>query len=90
MIFTICTSLCQPGEFFDHTKEDAVADPASYITCLKSGVALGHPCLETDSEKFNVSDNLSTCIHVCIQHDAVRIPLQQLYQSPYISTKMCP
>lgn len=57
------TTLRLPGEFFDHTKDDATSEPASYVTHLRSSMQQlqGTPLHQQSPRKVHVSDHLSTC-----------------------------
>lgn len=79
------TTLRLPGEFFDHTKDDGTSDPASYVTRLRSSMQLlqATPVRQQTQRKAHVNDNLLTCTHVFVRHDAVKTPLQQPYDGPY-------
>ena len=79
------TTLRLPGEFFEHTKHDETTDPVSYVARLKSVMQQlqAVPVRKQPHRKVHISDDLSTCTHVFVRHDAVRKPLQQPYDGPY-------
>ena len=78
------TTLRLPGEFFDSTPADQVVDPASYVSQLKTAMQqLRAAPPRTPHRKDYVSNELSSCTHVFIRHDAVRKPLQSPYDGPF-------
>ncbi len=79
------TTLRLPGEFFDHTQSDATADPASYVVQLRSSMQQlqASPVRRQPHRKVHVSEDLESCTHVFIRHDAVRKPLQHPYDGPF-------
>ena len=73
-----------PGEFF-HSNKDEQPDPVKYTSQLKSYMQqLQPPPVSVKHTKQSyIHNNLSTCTHVFIWHDAVKKPLQQPYDSPF-------
>ena len=64
---TVCTRLSFPPPPLE-----------SLGTRLRAAPVRQHP-----QRKVHISDALSSCTHVFIRHDAVKIPLQQPYDGPY-------
>lgn len=62
------TSLHLPGEFFDHTKDNATADPAAYVVHPKSTMQnlKATPVRSHPQRKVHVSDSLATCTRFCM------------------------
>ena len=79
------TTLRLPGEFFDPTEVDGTADPASYVVRLRSTMhkLRAAPVRKQTQRAVHVSDELLSCTHVFVRHDAVRKPLQHPYDGPY-------
>ena len=79
------TTLRLPGEFFDENKAEATADPACYVTRLKTTMRdlQATPVRKQTPTNTHVSPTLKSCIHVFVRHDAVRKPLQKPYDGPY-------
>ena len=78
------TSLRLPGEFFT-ASDDCLADPASYVTHLRSTMQTirATPTRKDPRPAGHVDKALTSSSHVFIRHDAVRKPLQQPYNGPY-------
>ena len=79
------TTLRLPGEFFVEPTVDCTADPASYAVRLKSAMhkLRAVPVRKQPRRAVHISDDLSSCTHVFIRHDAVRKPLQHPYNGPF-------
>ena len=78
------TTLRLPGEFFDSTPTEQFADPASYVSQLKTAMQqLRAAPARTPLRKEYVSNALSSCTHVFVRHDAIRKPLQPPYDGPF-------
>ena len=71
------TTLRLPGEFFNRDT-DKEPDPVSYVSQLKTIMQQLQPTpVRLQQHKpSHVSDDLATCTHVFIRHDAVKKPLQ--------------
>ena len=77
-------SLRLPGEFFDQTMDNTIADPTTYVINLKSFIRLrATPVRCHPQRKVHVSNDLVTCTHVYVHCDAIRKPLQPPYDVPY-------
>ena len=78
------TTLRIPGEFFTPSPDTATPDPSSYVTKLKESMKYlrASPSRQQQRSSY-VSDNLQTCTHAFIRHDAIRKPLQAPYEGPY-------
>ena len=71
-------------EFFP-AASDSCTDPSSYVSQLKSAMRSLHAALPRQPTQ-NVTDTSSSFAefsHVFVRHDAVKKPLQQLYDGPY-------
>ena len=78
------STLRLPGKFFPSSK-DAHPDPVTYTSQLKNYMQQLQPSpvsVKHIKQSF-VHNNLSTCTHVFIRHDAVEKLLQQLYDGPF-------
>ena len=77
------TTLRLPGEFFQQT--NAQLDPATYVTELRTAMQqLQSPRVRRQSPwKAYVNDDLKTCTHVFVRHDAIKKPLQKPYDGPF-------
>ena len=73
-----------PWQIF-HSSKEAHPDPVTYTSPLKSYMQqLWPPPVSVKHIKQSfIQNNLSTCTHVFIRHDAVKKPLQQLYDGPF-------
>ena len=78
------TTLRIPGEFFAPSTDAAIPDPSSYVTKLKESMKhlRASPSRQQQRSSY-VSDNLQTCTHAFIRHDAIKKPLQPPYEGPY-------
>ena len=75
------TTLQLPGEFFCSTTHQTIPDPVSYVTRFKDAIQklrAQPPCVQRP-RSVHVSDDLSSCTHVFIRHDATRKSLQRPY-----------
>ncbi len=76
------TSLRLPGEFFvSHN-----TDPSSYVTHLKQAMQVLRctPTRKPSHSSHMMDNSLHSTSHVFVRHDAVRKPLQQPYDGPYL------
>ena len=73
------TTVCLPGEFFDDSKAETTPDPTSYVTRLKSVMKV----LQATPIHKQQWCTLKSCTYIFICHNAVRKPLQKLYDGPY-------
>ena len=74
------TTLRLPGEFFTASPTTCLADPSDYVSQLKAHMQLIRPPPPRPTKRNSqVSEALSTAIHVFIRHDAVCKPLQPPY-----------
>ena len=76
------TSLRLPGDFFSPSP-DSTADPASYVTCLKSTMQQLRATPRVSQRPSYVSAALSSWSHVFVRRDATKKPLQPPYDGPY-------
>ena len=84
------TTLRLPGEYFDDSISNTnTSDIPNYVTKLKS--IMQHlkatPPRSTANRKTYVNNDLLTCTHVFVRHDAIRKPLQQPYDGPFTVIK---
>lgn len=78
------TTLRLPGEFFSSRKYASTADPIDYVVHLKHMMQpLKAVPVRNQSRKAYVSQELQSCTHVFVRHDAVRKPLQAPYDGPF-------
>ncbi len=78
------SSLRLPGEFFTPSPATEL-DPSSYVSRLKLCMRHMQPSPLSQSTRSSfVSDQLTTCTHVFVRHDAVRKPLRPPYDGPYL------
>ncbi len=78
------SSLQLPGEFFTPSPATEL-DPSSYVSRLKLCMRQMQPSPPSQSTRSSfVSDQLTTCTHVFVRHDAVRKPLRPPYDGPYL------
>ena len=77
------TTLRLPGEFFHSSNMQL--DPATYACRLQNTMQQLQPpkVRQQSSKKTYVSNDLKTCTHVFLRHDAVKKPLQKPYDGPY-------
>ena len=77
------TTLRLPGEFFHNS--DMQLDPATYVSRLRSTMQQLQPpkVRQQASRKTYVCEDLKSCTHVFLRHDAVKKPLQKPYDGPY-------
>ena len=76
------SSLRLPGEFLSLQKEQSHIE---YVQQLRSFVQnlKPTPVRKPTPRSVCIGRKLSTCSHVFVRHDAVKIGLQRLYDSPY-------
>ena len=74
------TTLRLPGEFFQQNTTDTPTDPVSLITMRN---LRDTSVREQPQCNVHVSQDLSSCTHAFVRHDAVHKPLQQPYDGPY-------
>ena len=79
-----------PGEYFDDSISNTnTFDIPNYVTKLK--LIMQHlkatPPRSTANRKTYVNNDLLTCTHVFVRHDAIRKPLQQPYDGPFAVIK---
>ena len=84
------TTLRLPGECFDDSISDTNnSDISNYVTKLK--LIMQHlkatPPRPTANRKTYVNNDLFTCTHVFVRHDAICKPLQQPYDGPFTVIK---
>ena len=84
------TTLRLPGEYFDDSISNTnTSDIPNYVTKLKS--IMQHlkatPPKSTANRKTYVNNDLLTCTHVFVRHDAMRKPLLQPYDGPFTVIK---
>ena len=78
------TTLRVPGEFITSNQDDIVSDPSNYVKKIEG--IMKHlratPPRKQQRPPY-VSEDLQTCTHAFIRHDAVKKPLQPPYDGPY-------
>ena len=81
------TTLRLPGELITPSHPESV-NTSDFVAQLKTRMqqALPKPPRPVNRNS-HVSDDLNTCTHVFIRHDAVRKPLQPPYDGPYAVLK---
>ena len=74
-----------PGTYFTTTTEFPTPDQSSYAAKLKTVMEKlkAIPPRQQKHQHVNVGDLLQTCTHVFVRHDAIRKPLETLYNDPY-------
>jgi len=78
------TTLRLHGDFFDSTPNDQFADPATYVSQLKTAMQqLRAKPARTPHMKNHINNALSSCTHIFVRHDAIRKPLQPQYDGPF-------
>ena len=78
------TTLRLPGQFFESSVDTSVLDATKYSHRLQSAVQQLHPVSSRpQTTKTNILNDISSCSHVFVRHDAIRKPLQPPYVRPY-------
>ena len=78
------TTLRLPGEFFNASKSDGMADPVEYVSKLRDFMQqLRAPTRFPHQRSIYVDPVLTACTHVFVRHDEVRSPLQPPCDGPY-------
>ena len=77
------TTLRLPGDFFQSTTTQL--DPVTYVTRLSTAMQQLQPpkVRQQSPRKSHVSEDLQTCTHMFVRHDAVKRPLRQPYDGPF-------
>ena len=77
------TTLRLPGDFFQSTTTQL--NPVTYVTRLSTAMQQLQPLKvrQRSPRKSHVSENLQTCTHVFVRHDAVKKPSRQPYDGPF-------
>ena len=83
------STLRLPGEFFNQSKSEQTPDRATYATQLKTAMRClkAAPTRQPQHHQTYVSNELTTCTHVFIRHDA---QLQPPYDGPFQVLKRSP
>ena len=74
------TTLCLPGEFFDHKAALLTSNPATYNYMSKIRAQL--PRTQAP-RKAHINSELATTTHVFVRHDPTRGPLQSPYDGDH-------
>ena len=78
------TTLRLPGEFFQPSDSKSVIDPTDYVSQLNTHIQCVRPILpQAVQRNTHIPHTLATATHVFVRHDAVRKPLQSLYDGPF-------
>ena len=73
-----------PGEFFSTSSPNSLPNHTTFVEQLKAQMqSLKATPPRPQNRNTYISDILSTCTHVFVQHDAVRTSLQKPYDGPY-------
>ena len=77
------TTLRLPGDYFQSTTTQL--DPVTYVTRLSTAMQQLQPpkVRQQGPRKSHVREDLRTCTHVFVRHDAVKRPLRQPYDGPF-------
>ena len=77
------TTLRLPGDFFQSTTTQL--NPVTYVTRLSTAMQQLQPLKvrQRSPRKSHVSEDLQTCTHVFVRHDAVKKPSRQPYDGPF-------
>lgn len=83
------TNLCLPYHFFEKSKPDVKADPATFVERFKTTMnkLKPVPASNHDKEKIFVHKDMENCTHVFIRHDGVKKPLQANYDPFQVISK---
>jgi hypothetical protein len=86
------STLRLPGEFFNQSKGVQTPDQTTYATQLKTAMRClkAAPTRQPQHLQTYVSNELTTCTHLFVRHDAVRRPLQLPYDGPFLVLKRSP
>ena len=73
-----------PGEFFTPSLSNTQFDHTTFVEQLRAHMqSLRATPPRPQNRNAYISDELSTCTHVFVRHDAVRTSLQKPYDGPY-------